>query len=814
MSRVKKLTGVVLVLFITLVQGISQDIGVVAKLSPNSGCQLGSSLTVTVQVFNFGTTISSPFDISYQIDGNTPITETVNLGTFNSSSSYSHTFATNADLSFPATYVMKFYTSLAGDINNGNDTLTVNVVNDPTTVGGSLPVDFSVCALGNTGTLSLTGYTGSILDWEITTDGGSTWNSLSNNTDNQPYLNLSQTSGYRVVVKSGFCAQDYSSVVNITVDPESIGGNVSGPASICTPPNSASISLSGQQGNIIDWEISTDGGSTWSGLGDNSNPLSVTNLPQTSSFRAEVQSGSCASVYSDTLEVVVISNLNGGDLTPILDSVCASANSGTVNLSNQVGTIDHWESSTDLVAWNTISNTTTSYSFANLADTTYFRVIVAGCTTDTSTLAQINVNAVSNGGIIPSSLNACQGDDITNISSTGLVGNSFIWESSQDGVNWASIGNQSTVDILGIQTSQQIRIVSSNGACQADTSNVLSINVSSAPSYTSVLAPDSLCISLNIDSIVFYGVNSSVVDWIYSEDGGTSWNSLSITDTILNISPVVNTSYGVLVSSGTCPIDTFFNDVHVSQNSLAGTIPIDTTICLNTDSITVNNTGFLGSVYWYGAANSSGPYTSFGSGNGALVSTHDYPFVYAEVANEVCPPAYSDTLSIYFFSASYGVTGDTLVEQYASASFDAFGGQTYLWQSNSLISDVTNPSQTVVISNPIVFYVDITDTNSCTYTDSIYVNVLDEGLQIATIITPNNDGFNDTWVIKSPEKLGAISVTVTNPFGQIVYSNEDYQSDWKGDFKGNSLPTGAYYYIVEAENGETFYGTLNVLAND
>lgn len=814
MPRMFKIYIAAVLWIASLAQGFSQDIGVVAKLAPNSGCQLGSSLTVTVQVFNFGATFSSPFDVSYKIDANAPVTETVNLGTFNSFSSYSHTFATNADLSITGSYVMKFYTSLAGDVNNTNDTLTITIVNDPTTVGGSLPADFAVCELGNSGTLTLTGYTGSVTDWESSTDGGTTWGSLTNTTDTQPYSNLTQTTAYRAIVKSGSCPQDYSTVVNVNVDPAAIGGNVSGPSTVCASPNSASITLSGFQGSITDWESSTDGGVTWTALGDNSNPLSQTNLTQTTSYRAIVASGTCPSEYSDTLEISVISNVNGGDLSPSLDSVCISGNSGTINLSNQQGIIDHWESSTDLISWNTLANTSTSESYNNLTTTTYYRVIISGCSTDTSTIAQINVNPISDAGSISAVVDACQGDDI-NLSSSSLTGNIFIWESSPDGSTWSTAGTQSTLDLLNIQNSQFVRFIAQSGACLADTTNVLTLNVSSAPSYTSLLTPDSLCISNNIDSIVYTGVNMTVVDWISSTNGGASWSSLAQTDTVLNISPTVSTSYGILVSSGTCPIDTFFNNVVVSPATVAGTIPIDTMVCASVSSIEIVNTGSVGTITWYGASNLSGPYSMISSGNDTInVNSGAYSFIYSELTSGICPTLLTDTMSLGVYSFNYGITGDTAVDQYATTTFEAFGGQTYLWDADPLIIDATSAQQSVEITDPVMFAVTITDSNSCIYRDSISIGLLTTELQIATIITPNNDGFNDAWVIIAPTDYGPIKVTVTNPFGQVVYTNDDYLSDWMGDFGGNSLPNGAYYYIVENENGEAFYGTLNILVNE
>jgi gliding motility-associated-like protein len=67
--------------------------------------------------------------------------------------------------------------------------------------------------------------------------------------------------------------------------------------------------------------------------------------------------------------------------------------------------------------------------------------------------------------------------------------------------------------------------------------------------------------------------------------------------------------------------------------------------------------------------------------------------------------------------------------------------------------------------------------------------------------SPNNDGIDDAWVIKRPFGTN-ISVKVFNRWGNEVYHNANYQSDWRGkginNFIGEDIPEGTYFYIVEA----------------
>ena len=89
---------------------------------------------------------------------------------------------------------------------------------------------------------------------------------------------------------------------------------------------------------------------------------------------------------------------------------------------------------------------------------------------------------------------------------------------------------------------------------------------------------------------------------------------------------------------------------------------------------------------------------------------------------------------------------------------------------------------------------------------------------IAGGFSPNNDGIDDIWIIKRPYGT-VIAVKVFNRWGNEVYSNSNYQNDWKGkgvsNFIGEDVPEGTYYYIVEATdiNGVTrkFAASLTIV---
>ncbi len=69
-------------------------------------------------------------------------------------------------------------------------------------------------------------------------------------------------------------------------------------------------------------------------------------------------------------------------------------------------------------------------------------------------------------------------------------------------------------------------------------------------------------------------------------------------------------------------------------------------------------------------------------------------------------------------------------------------------------------------------------------------------------ITPNGDGVNDTWIISGIQRFDASVVTVYDRWGQRVFRSTGYAQPWDGTNKGNALPMGAYFYVIELNSFE------------
>lgn len=104
----------------------------------------------------------------------------------------------------------------------------------------------------------------------------------------------------------------------------------------------------------------------------------------------------------------------GGTVTPALKTECFNLNGSTITLSGNTGVVIRWEQSVDFGStWTTaLVTTSTTYSYTNLTQTTFFRAIVQSgvcVTTANSTMAQVIVNPAFVSTITASSLTTCVG---------------------------------------------------------------------------------------------------------------------------------------------------------------------------------------------------------------------------------------------------------------------------------------------------------------------------------------------------------------------------------------------------------------------
>ncbi|TAJ53915.1 MAG: hypothetical protein EPO58_09945, partial [Chitinophagaceae bacterium] len=384
---------------------------------------------------------------------------------------------------------------LVWSIGNGTcpaQTDTVIIINSPASVAGTLSANATVCAGNNTGTLTISGYTGNIVRWESSTDNGSVWNSISNTGNTYTYTNINTTTLFRAVIQSGVCNEVNTAPVTILVNPVSVPGTLSSDATVCASSNSGTFSLAGYTGSILRWESSVDNGSTWNSISNTTANYDYTNLAVTTLFRAVVESGSCGALASNAVTITVTSATVAGVVSANA-TVCSGLNNGTLTLGSYTGTILSWQSSPDNgVTWNTIANTTNQLSYTNLTASTQYRATVqsGSCPAFASAAATITVlQAVTtaNAGVDQILCSTTSATLAANTPASGTGTWSFV--SGPSAVSFSNANDPSAV-LGGLITGvYQLNWTVANGVCAASQDAVqITVNPQTVPGTLSASA--------------------------------------------------------------------------------------------------------------------------------------------------------------------------------------------------------------------------------------------------------------------------------------------------------------------------------------
>lgn len=105
---------------------------------------------------------------------------------------------------------------------------------------------------------------------------------------------------------------------------------------------------------------------------------------------------------------------------------------------------------------------------------------------------------------------------------------------------------------------------------------------------------------------------------------------------------------------------------------------------------------------------------------------------------------------------------------------------------------------------PGTYEVVVTDHNGCSGSLTVEVDFMGtfNCLVIPDIITPNNDGYNDEWIIRNIDLYPNAEVRVFNRWGKMVFHTKNISANpWDGRTDGKLVPTDSYQYILYLNDG-------------
>ncbi len=131
--------------------------------------------------------------------------------------------------------------------------------------------------------------------------------------------------------------------------------------------------------------------------------------------------------------------------------------------------------------------------------------------------------------------------------------------------------------------------------------------------------------------------------------------------------------------------------------------------------------------------------------------------------------------------------------------------------------DIASGQNTSVLETPSHQYSDegvytvmliVTSDLGCSDTAYAEVEIIDDILLFPNVMTPNNDGYNDFFVIDNVEKFPESKLTVFNRWGKVVYESTPYLNNWNGD----DVSDGTYYFVfLYGRDGKEYKGSLTII---
>lgn len=453
-------------------------------------------------------------------------------------------------------------------------------------------------------------------------------------------------------------------------------------------------------------------------------------------------------------------------------------NSTALNLTSSGGSTYAWSGPNGFTS--TLQNPTIANATSAAAGTYTVTVTsAAGCSATASTSVVVNSGVTASASAASTSL--CVGGTIS-LSASG--GSSYAW-SGPNGFN-SSLQNPSISNATVAASGTYTVTVSSGAGCSGTAS--VSVTVNAGVSATAGAVNTSICAGGTISLSASSGST-------YAWSGPNGFTSSSQNPTITNASVAASGTYTVLVSSGAgCSGSASVNVTVNALPTVSGTL----SACSGGATSQLTGTGTPAASNAWVSSNSSivtvsatGLVTTVGSGTAQITYTNSGGCSASVTFTSSQTPA-----------APSGITGETAVvptKTYSYSVSQVAGATSYNWLYPAGWTGSSTSNVISLIAGTTEGKISVTaSANGCTSAPAtINVSV---STFIADVITPNGDGFNDKWFVIVPSSKRA-SVLIFNRWGQQVYKNDDYKSDWNGtgsvNFPNNILPNGTYLYVVE-----------------
>ncbi len=626
-------------------------------------CAGGTFNPITVTATGAGT-------LSYQWYSNPSAVTSggTNLGSSNGAQTYSYT---PQSTSAGTLYYYCVATGTCGTVTTATSTISGAFLVNPAAIGGTVTGGASeICLGGSTGTLTLSGYTGTIVEWDRQLNSGG-WQSNGNG-GSTTYSEVPYGAGtwqYRALIQNGPC-QAYSSVVTVVVDPTTTVGWLSGGTTpICQGASLGVMTLGASTGSIIRWEKRVNSG-TWTNILNNSNTYSeIPTSAGTWDYRVLVQSGTCSSLYSNVFTVVV-----NPTLTITLGPnpvVCLHTTTAYLNYTATTGSPSLYSITFDAAAVSAGMGSFSNYGLNaspipinvpwGITPGVYNAILSVGTSTPVcssinypiTVTVQDNTVAVA----ITGSTTPCQGTSQT-YTATSLSGATYNWTFPS---GWVQTGggttNSVTVTVGSASGNVQVTPIFT---CGSGTSQSLAVTTTLLPTTATIsTTPLSYCGILVSGSLGGNSPVSGTGAWSIVSGGTGTFSSPASGSSTFTANAYGNYVLRWTISNGSCTASTADVTVNYYATPTTATVGATQNLCGTLVSAGLGgNTPTNGTGTWSIVSGGTGTFSSSASGSSTFTANAYGPYVLAwTISNGTCTASTANVTVNYYATPTTATVG-------------------------------------------------------------------------------------------------------------------------------------------------------------
>ena len=475
-----------------------------------------------------------------------------------------------------------------------------------------------------------------------------------------------------------------------------------------------------------------------------------------------------------------------------------------------------------------LTNTTT-----DPVNVTYvFMVSANGCSKNINVTVTVNPSPLLISTLAPAAV--CSGSPFNYTPQSSALGATFIWtRAAVTGItNPAGNGTGNPNETFTNTTLAPINVtyvytVSANGCTNSSTYSVV-VPINPVPVFTSSLSPPEVCSGTTFAYTPTSGTAGTTFSWTraavvgISNIGGSGINNPN--EVLLNTTPdSVNVVYIFTLEANGCtnPI-TYSVIVTVNPTPEFTSTLSPSRICSGSVFNYVPTSQLTGVTFSWTRPDVPGLSNIASAGSGTIAETLtlsdstavNVTYLFT-VSTSLCTNGTIFPVVLTVGSLDVNAGNDITVSSGTLVTLNGTGGVLFSWTPVSGLDNPNIPNPSVTPVSTTTYVLTSTDGNSCVGTDSVTITVLKEqNLIISSVMTPNSDGKNDTWIIINIEDYPNTEVIVVNNQGQQVYTSSSYDSSWDGTFNGKPLPDATYYYFLKFANGEKVYsGAISIFNN-